>query len=336
MRLIRFMAAFLCDGPEHEPCPRQGDVGVEKPSGTRDAVCQSVRNTHDGFAHIFLLVGVVIFGAIASVVGVHHFTLPEARELQDAAWPPWPAVPEGLRRPSVIHPNDVLDVRVAGEEALTDLVRVDDAGIIRFPIVGPLYVAGREADLVAARISSALADGYIRDPRVSVRIRQSAFHTVFVIGLVRSPGAVSTDEELTLCRILALAGGLSPGAGSTALVLRPERPTDEPTAPGTSGARTYSFSPDDETAVLEDGDTVYIRAGGMIAIIGDVSNPGLYVITPGMTVAAALATAGGTRGTSVRNIRASRFVNGRRTTIDVDLAAILTPGDILKVRSHDS
>jgi hypothetical protein len=232
-----------------------------------------MRNRHAGFAHILILVGLAVFGALASVIGVRHFTLPEQRELQDVNWPPWPAVPEGLHRPAVIHAGDVSG--------------------------------------------------------------QSAFRTVFVIGEVRSPGVISTDEELTLSRVLALAGGVKAGAGATAFVVRLDAPADTPTAPDAAGAHVFPLELDDARAPLEDGDTVYVRAAALVAVLGGVTNPGVYVFVPGMTVAEAVMKAGGVvTPASSDTFRVARFVNGRRKTVELRPDARLTPGDVVNVRGR--
>jgi polysaccharide export outer membrane protein len=289
----------------------------------------------DGFLAFFVL---IVFSAISlvGVLAMPHFRLPESRALADPTGPPWPQIPQGLSRSLAIRAGDVLAVRVAGEDDLSGEVRIGDNGLIELPMGGPVTVIGLDTRDAARRIAAVLADGFLAHPAVTMTRVRSEYQSVFVIGRVLRPGVVGTSDELSLGRVLALAGGAPSGADSTVLVMRPEVPSERPTAPDDTTAHAFTFDLDADTgALLHDGDTIYVREGGLIAVMGSVLNPGMYMFEPGMTVAAAVARAGGLReGASAKRTQISRFVNGERRTIDVDPAVVLTPGDVVTIRGR--
>lgn len=218
-----------------------------------------MRHARARFAHTVLLVVLPVFGVFASG-SASAFQLPETRSLGEAAGPVWPRIPPGLRRPSAIHAGDVLTVRVAGEDDLSGVHCVSDSGLIDLPMAGPVAVAGVDVNEAAQRLSKALADGYLMQPEVAVTILHSEYRTVFVVGLVQWGGVVTTDQALTLDRVMTLAGGPAPGAGRTASVVRPDvQRAVTPTSIEDATARVFTFDLDREGGeVLRDGDTVYV------------------------------------------------------------------------------
>ena len=140
-----------------------------------------------------------IIGACCGVLVACHPTAP-------ASLPPAPvaSVKPGLG------PGDEIEVRVAGQDELGGFYQVGDDGSIRFPWIGRVDVQGRAQQDVAQAIEARLADGYLRDPQVTVRITMRQNREVSVLGQVKDPGSYPFKERLTLVQALSLAGGLSP------------------------------------------------------------------------------------------------------------------------------
>jgi len=297
------------------------------------------RRSDSGFFGIALLLGVLVVSMIGAISVRHYtrYTLPEMQSIDDPAGPPWPRIPSGLRRPSAIQIGDTLAVSVKNNDDLTGEFVVDDGGDVHLPLLGPQPVAGRTVEAASAQLAAALAQGYLVDPHVAVTIVRSPARTIFVLGIVKSPGAVVTRDELSLANVLTLAGGVAPAASGTVLVTRlTDRVADVPTPVNDAHAQTLMFDLSSDGGVtLRDGDTIYVRAAGMIVVIGGVVNQGPYVFEPGMTVAQAIALSGGLReGGTTRGLRISRFVNGVRKDISAQPATMLTPGDVLRVRAR--
>jgi len=105
--------------------------------------------------------------------------------------------------------GDVLDVRVYGEEELTGTYRVAQDGSIDFPFIGRVAVAGLEPPTIADTIKDRLAHGYLRDPQVSIFVREYNSKRVSVVGAVAHPGNFPMTTGLTVVQAISLAGGFT-------------------------------------------------------------------------------------------------------------------------------
>ena len=68
----------------------------------------------------------------------------------------------------------------------------------------------------------------MKDPHVSVFVREMQSHPVSVMGAVRRPGVFQIRGSKTLLEVLSLAEGLADDAGETAIILRGAASTPEP------------------------------------------------------------------------------------------------------------
>lgn len=91
--------------------------------------------------------------------------------------------------------------------ASTEYYLVDSNGDIEFPVLGEIHVAGKTKEMVAEEIRSMIYPKYVTTPP-TVDIRLTNFK-VTVLGAVRTPGVVSSDNErLTILEAIAKAGDL--------------------------------------------------------------------------------------------------------------------------------
>jgi protein involved in polysaccharide export with SLBB domain len=175
-----------------------------------------------------------------------------------------PAIPPDLQRIDSIQPHDVLTVVVTHEPELSGDYAVDANGRIEVPLIGFVDAAGCTLDGFANRLTSALIDGYMIHPEVTVLVSHSASITVFVLGAVRLPGIVTLPTPVTLADALMNAESPAVSAGEEVVVVRPRsagavRPTrlNDPDAQiiPASLDRRSDQGPGFE---LRDGDTVYV------------------------------------------------------------------------------
>jgi protein involved in polysaccharide export with SLBB domain len=174
------------------------------------------------------------------------------------------AVPPNLQRVDVIQPRDVLTVVVTHEPQLTGDYAVDANGRIEVPLIGFVDAAGCTPAAFADRLTSALIDGYMIHPEVTVVVSHAASITVFVLGAVRLPGIVTLPSPVTLADALMNAESPAVMTGEEVVVVRPRsagamRPTrlNDPDAqiiPASLDPRSDQ-GPGFE---LHDGDTVYV------------------------------------------------------------------------------
>lgn len=106
-----------------------------------------------------------------------------------------------------VGPNDLLDVEVLNLENAKRTVRVNAAGYITLPLVGPVTVAGLTQQQIEQHIAGLYGDKYLQNPQVSVFIREFTTERITVDGAVAKPGIYPLVGQMTLLRVLALAGG---------------------------------------------------------------------------------------------------------------------------------
>lgn len=114
-----------------------------------------------------------------------------------------------INRPYLVGAFDILVIDVFGIEALSQReVRVDGSGRVSFPIAGTVDAAGRTTTELASEIEARLRTAHIRDPQVTVNLKEPVSQLVTVDGEVRTPGLYPVLGQMTLMRAVARAEGL--------------------------------------------------------------------------------------------------------------------------------
>ena len=134
--------------------------------------------------------------------------------------------PEPRAEPQVptFVPGDKISVRVYGEEELGGEFQVQENGSIDFPLIGAVQASGLSQNELARAVETKLADGYLKQPQVTVVVLARANLEVSVLGSVQSPGRIAFVEKLTLVQAISTAGGLSPLAAPKRVKLTREGP----------------------------------------------------------------------------------------------------------------
>jgi polysaccharide export outer membrane protein len=87
-------------------------------------------------------------------------------------------------------------------------VAVRPDGKITLPLLNEVQASGLTPDQLRTQITTAAAK-YIRDPQVSVIVKQINSRKVFVTGKVLRPGSYPITQPTTVLQMLAIAGGTS-------------------------------------------------------------------------------------------------------------------------------
>lgn len=103
--------------------------------------------------------------------------------------------------------GDKVHITVYGEDKLSGDYNVTSTGEISFPLIGNLKVIGTPIAQVQETIRARLADGYIRDPRVTVEI--NTYRPFYILGEVNKPGQYPYSAGLTVQQAAAAAGGFT-------------------------------------------------------------------------------------------------------------------------------
>lgn len=116
----------------------------------------------------------------------------------------------GTARAYVIGPQDELVIDVYGiEDLMKREVVVDAAGRISFPIAGTVVAAGLTPEQLASELQSRLQSGFVRNPQVTVNVKEAVSQLVTVDGQVMRPGNYPVLPDMTLMRTVASAQGLA-------------------------------------------------------------------------------------------------------------------------------
>ena len=136
-----------------------------------------------------------------------------------------PAVADGCRGEYVIGPEDVLDIAVWENTALTRTVPVRPDGKISLPLLNDVHAAGLTPMALRERLAEGLTD-YIPSPVVSVLVREVHSFKVAVIGQVKAAGRYEIKDRATVLDVLAMAGGVTEyAARGRIVVLRQSGPS---------------------------------------------------------------------------------------------------------------
>lgn len=114
--------------------------------------------------------------------------------------------------------GDKVKVNVFNEPTLSGEFSVSTDGVLPLPLIGNVQVGGKTAKEVSNAVQIALADGYLRDPKVSVEI--TSYRPFFVLGEVKSPGQFPYATSMTALNAIALAQGFSPRAQKSKVYIR--------------------------------------------------------------------------------------------------------------------
>ena len=236
--------------------------------------------------------------------------------------------------------QDVITISVFSQPDLSGKFSVDADGVFTFPLIGRVKAGGLTLREVEAELRGMLAQGYLKNPQVTVSVDQYRSQRVFVIGEVRNAGPYPLSGEMTLIEALARAGSTTDRAGAVVLVVRGPAGTNAPRLPDEASV-TEALRVDlkelqggalSQNVRLRDGDTIFVPRAESVFLFGQVKTPGGYPIQGEMTVLQALSLAGGItdRGTTNR-IRIIRIVGGKKQEIKVKLDDPVHPGDTLIV-----
>ncbi len=113
-------------------------------------------------------------------------------------------------RPYLIGPFDRLLIDVFGIEELSSKeVQTDASGRISFPLAGVIEAAGKTPADVERILEQRLSAAFVRNPQVTVNLKETVSQVVTVDGEVKEPGLYPVVGRMTLMRAVATAKGTS-------------------------------------------------------------------------------------------------------------------------------
>lgn len=246
-----------------------------------------------------------------------------------------------------VGPEDLLEISFFGQNELYRELRVNGQGELDLPLVGAVKVGGLSPQEVGQKLAQLYREGkYIKNPQITVVVKEYRHQRVAVSGAVNKPDFYEIIGPRTLLEVLGMAGGMGEKAGDMVHVIR--QPKDTPRSQPVKVAAVQSFTPGYETMVInlnrlvkegsldlnipiKNGDVVYVPFAKNAYVLGAVTKPGSVPVKDNISVAQAVALAGGTDPIlSSSRVSVVRFdEKGERITLALNL------GDIRKGAEAD-
>ncbi|EOW9662424.1 SLBB domain-containing protein [Vibrio parahaemolyticus] len=185
--------------------------------------------------------------------------------------------------------GDEIVIQLFGKENTTHRLRVNRAGIINFPSLGPIQVAGMTFPDVRDSLNQRVKEQMI-GVRSDISLGEMRTMQVFVMGDAYKPGAYTVSALTTISQAIYYSGGFSESGALRNVQLKRNgqviRKLDMYDLLLKGDARN--------DIRLLPGDVVFIGAlGNTISIDGEVNRPAIYEIKPGETYKQAIQMAGG-------------------------------------------
>jgi polysaccharide biosynthesis/export protein len=209
----------------------------------------------------FVLAAVAATGTPQRPAPAKPGTGPAAQQQQQAQPASRQAAPSAARRETAamgdyqIGPEDVLDVAVWNNTAISRTVPVRPDGMISLPLLNDMQAGGRTPLQLRDELIRKLSE-FMSNPEVSVIVREVHSLKVSVIGEVKKTGRFELKSRATVLDVLAQAEGVNEFASrSRIVVLRTDR----------NGTRRIPFNyqelmkgGEQENFVLQPGDIIVV------------------------------------------------------------------------------
>ena len=157
----------------------------------------------------------------------------------------------------VIGPEDMLQITVWKNEALSRILPVRPDGKISMPLLHDIQAAGLTPMQLRDKIAGALGE-FMPNPEVAVTVTDVRSYRVSVLGEVQKPGVLQLKADTTVLEAIALAGGFrdfaSPGK---IMILRKD-------ASGTTSKIPFNYN-----RVVKDNrsqDNVTLKSGDVVVV----------------------------------------------------------------------
>jgi polysaccharide export outer membrane protein len=167
-------------------------------------------------------------------------------------------------------PGDKIRVSVFGEDDLSGEYQIDSSGMVRLPLIGTVRAAGFSTAALENAIAGALAQGYLKNPRVNVEV--STYRPFYIIGAVNKPGEYPYVANMSALNAVAFGGGFTDQARQSTIFVRHE------------GSTTEEEVPASQITMIYPGDVVRVKT----TVFWDAMNVFSPIAGPAVLAAAAL------------------------------------------------
>jgi polysaccharide export outer membrane protein len=221
----------------------------------------------------------------------------------------------------------LLELRIYRVPEMSGTLRVDDTGHIAVPLLGPVSVLGKTPAALQTELAAQYSlKGLLVSPQVNIDVLQYAVESTTVLGEVQMPGRIALQAPKPLPSVLAMVGGETIAAGTDVEIQHIQQPDGHP-AYTEHIQYMRDTNPDSASnAVVNPGDTVFVRRAGIVYVLGAVTRPGGYLMVDrgslDLTQAIALAQ-GTTIIASTKTVWILRKRDGKVIEMPVDYSKVV-------------
>lgn len=237
----------------------------------------------------------------------------------------------------VIGPGDTVMVQLYGKENQEYELTVSREGLLQFPSIGPISVAGLKFEQLQKLIGDRIERQMI-GVKVSTSMGPLRSIRVFILGDARRPGSYTVSALSTITHALFVSGGITTMGSLRNIELKRS---------GNVVKRIdlYDLLLRGDTsgdARLLPGDVIFVPPlGPTVGVVGEVRRPAIYELRQERTIQEALELAGGMLPTAYPEASQMERINAHRerTLMDLDISkaagssVLLKDGDTLRVYS---
>jgi polysaccharide export outer membrane protein len=243
-----------------------------------------------------------------------------------------------------IGPGDVIEVLIENAPELSRSFRVTASGTFLMSFIGRVTAKEKTPEELSQYIADRLRGEYLKNPNVTVVVKEYNSRSFFIQGAVRGPGVFQIEGRPSLLKLITLAGGLAPDHGSNAFIIRQVKQPANDKASDTTKANDAD-KPDEEeeyelikvhingllrgdfdnNMFLEPGDIINIPLADVFFVAGEVNAPGPFSLKEGTTLRQAISMAQGMKfeAASSRGIIFRDDASGKRQEMRIDIGAVM-------------
>jgi protein involved in polysaccharide export with SLBB domain len=237
----------------------------------------------------------------------------------------------------IVGPGDTVQIQLFGKEpAQYDLV-ITREGILQFPEIGPISVAGLSFDEMKQVLRARIEEQMIGE-KANITMGRLRSIRVFILGDVNQPGSYTVSALSTMTNALFVSGGIKPIGSLRNIQLKRRGKV-------VSRMDLYDLLLHGDTSGdvrLQPGDVIFVPpVGPSVGVAGEVRRPAIYELRKEQSVEQMLSLAGGLLPTAYPQASKIERISkrGERTLIDLDvsqktgLRVRVQSGDVVRVYS---
>ncbi|MGS0696515.1 SLBB domain-containing protein [Shewanella sp. 0m-4] len=237
----------------------------------------------------------------------------------------------------LVGPGDNIKVQLFGKDNKEYDLVINREGVIQFPELGPISVAGLSFSELRETLTSRISQQMI-GIQSNITMGELRSIRIFVAGDAYKPGSYTVSSLSTITQALFVAGGINE-IGS----LRNIQVKRNGKLVGSMDLYDLLLRGDASGDInLRSGDVVFIPSvGGLVSVTGEVRRPAIYELKKHETMAQVIEMAAGIKpGAYPRRSSVERFnANSLKSILNVDLtsnkgkATKALAGDVIRVKS---